>query len=36
MSRVDSIRADEAQKHQNRQNSEEQKCDHESLPSSLL
>jgi hypothetical protein len=36
MSRVDSIRPDEAQKHQNRQNSEEQKCDHESRPSSTL
>src|SRR5216683_521173 len=34
MSGVDNIRADETQDYQNRQYSEEQKRDHESLPSS--
>ena len=34
MSGLDNIRADEAQEYQNRQYSEEQKRDHESLPSS--
>jgi hypothetical protein len=34
MPRVDDIRTDETQKYQNRQYREEQKRDHESLPSS--
>ena len=34
VSEVDNIRADETQEYQNRQYSEEQKRDHESLPSS--
>jgi len=36
MSEVDNIRADEAQKYQNRQNREKQKRDHRSLSCSTL